>query len=295
MAKKHVSFIIVPHGKTCSRTVSLSKRTVRALQAAAVVLVFLFAAVTADYVRIRLAGEDIRTLRALNEKQSREIALYQSSVGTLENQLKVLGEKASKLNVMAGIRSPDLLASAGYVGGLSSSQAPGGAPPPITSGQLQNVRQKAADIERNFDTLASFFQNKAAELATMPSIWPVRGWPSSGFGWRPDPFTGLQTFHYGLDIVAAFGSPVAATADGIVISAGFDRLLGNNVRILHGNGRTTIYGHFSKIMTRIGKKVVRGEIIGEVGSTGKSIGPHLHYEVRVNDKAVNPYLYILEE
>ncbi|MBM3311615.1 MAG: M23 family metallopeptidase, partial [Candidatus Aminicenantes bacterium] len=203
--------------------------------------------------------------------------------------------KASKLNVMAGIKSPEMLPSAGYVGGSSPGQSSMAAPPPITPGQLQNVQNRAADIDRNFDTLVHFFENKAAELAAMPSIWPVRGWPSSGFGWRPDPFTGIQTFHYGLDIVAAYGSPITATADGVIISVSFDRFLGHNVRILHGNGRTTIYGHLSKVLTRVGKKVVRGDIIGEVGSSGKSIGPHLHYEVRVNDKAVNPYQFILEE
>jgi murein DD-endopeptidase MepM/ murein hydrolase activator NlpD len=216
----------------------------------------------------------------------------------LENQLKVLGDKAGKLNIMAGIKSPEMLPSAGYVGGPSGGQMSITAPPPITPGQLQNVQQRAADIERNYDTLINFWGNKTAELATTPTIWPVRGWPSSGFGWRPDPFTGRQTFHYGLDIVAAFGSPVTATADGMVISVvtvNQDRLLGNNVRLLHGSGITTIYGHLSKISVRAGQRVKRGDKIGEVGSTGKSIGPHLHYEVRVNDKAVTPYHYILEE
>jgi len=296
MARKHLSLIIIPHNKTCSRTVSFSRWTVKAAKAAAVLFVLVFSAVTADYIRLRLSGHDVKMLRAQNERQKQEIASYQSSVGVLENQLKVLGDKASKLNIMAGIKSADLLPSAGYVGGSSSGQMTMAAPPPITPAELQNVQQRAEDIGRNFDTLTRWAENKAAELAAMPSIWPVRGWPSSGFGWRPDPFTGLQTFHYGLDIVAAYGSPVVATADGVVIAVNFDRrFLGNHVRILHGNGKTTIYGHLSKVLTRVGSKVRRGDIIGEVGSTGKSIGPHLHYEVRVNDKAVNPYLYILEE
>jgi murein DD-endopeptidase MepM/ murein hydrolase activator NlpD len=295
MGKKHISFIIVPHTKTCSRTVSFSKRMVRAAQVAAAVLGVLGLVVTADYIRIRLARQDVRALRALNEQQKKEITAYQNSVGALENQLKVLGDKASKLNVMAGIKSAELLPSAGFVGGSYPGQSSLAAPPPVTPGELQNVQNRAADIGRNFDTLVHFFENKAVELAAMPSIWPVRGWPSSGFGWRPDPFTGIQTFHYGLDIVAAYGSPISATADGHVISVSFDRFLGHHVRILHGNGRTTIYGHLSKVLTRVGKKVVRGDVIGEVGSSGKSIGPHLHYEVRVNDKAVNPYQFILEE
>jgi len=295
MRKKHLSLIIIPHGKTCSRTLSFSKRTIKSVQWTAVALGLLLLGITADYLRIRLSHADLKSLRVENQKQREEIAAYQTTIGGLERQMKVLGDFAGKLNIMAGIKSPDAVPSAGYVGGSSDGQMSLSAPPPITPAQLQNVQQKAADIGKNFGTLVNFFENKASELASMPSIRPTVGWPSSGFGWRPDPFIGQQKFHYGLDIVASPGSPVIAPADGTIIAVAYDAYLGHNVRILHGNGLTTIYGHLRKALVRTGQRVKRGDQIGEVGSTGRAIGPHLHYEVRVNDKAVNPMAYILDE
>jgi murein DD-endopeptidase MepM/ murein hydrolase activator NlpD len=289
--------IVIPHTKTRSRTLAFSKRTIRAAQGTALVLGLILLGVTADYVRLRLFHQDFTALRAENAKQREEISAYQSSVGDLERQLKVLADLAGKLNVMAGIKSPDAVPGFGFIGGPSDdhNQLSSAAPPPITSGQMQNVQQKAADIERNFGTLVNFFENKTAELAATPSIWPVRGWPSSGFQWRNDPFTGNRKFHFGLDIVASPGSPVVAPADGTIIAAASDNSLGNHVRILHGNGVTTIYGHLRIILVRVGQRVKRRDPIGEVGSTGMSIGPHLHYEVRKNDRAVNPYGYIIED
>jgi murein DD-endopeptidase MepM/ murein hydrolase activator NlpD len=99
-----------------------------------------------------------------------------------------------------------------------------------------------------------------------------------------------------LDIAAAMGNPIMATADGIVIAINTDKMLGRSVQISHGLGTVTIYGHMSKfVVTHVGQKVKRGEIIGEVGNSGKAIGPHVHYEIHINGTAVNPYLYILEE
>jgi murein DD-endopeptidase MepM/ murein hydrolase activator NlpD len=129
--------------------------------------------------------------------------------------------------------------------------------------------------------------------AFIPSIWPVMGSLRSGVGVRSNPFGGSSTeFHKGQDIAAPMGTPVIATADGNITIAGWQRGYGWVVYIDHGNGITTRYGHLSRIDVAVGQPIRRGEQLGLVGSTGRSTGPHLHYEVRINGQPVSPLLYL---
>lgn len=132
-------------------------------------------------------------------------------------------------------------------------------------------------------------------LAATPSIKPVRGWFTSKFGYRISPFTSKPVMHAGLDIAASPGSPIFAPADGIVSFAGYDPGYGKLVSIDHGYGVVTRFGHTSQIYVELGQKIKRRDIIAAVGSTGRSTGPHLHYEVRVNDVPVDASNYILDE
>lgn len=132
-------------------------------------------------------------------------------------------------------------------------------------------------------------------LAATPSIKPVRGWFTSKFGYRISPFTSKPVMHAGLDIAASPGSPIYATADGVVSFAGYDPGYGKLVTIDHGYGVVTRFGHTSQIYVELGQKIKRRDIIAAVGSTGRSTGPHLHYEVRVNDVPVDASNYILDE
>ncbi len=131
------------------------------------------------------------------------------------------------------------------------------------------------------------------ELKRIPSIPPIKGVFSSGFGIRKDPFTGGIEFHKGIDISAPTGTPIVATADGVVEKAGWNSGgYGNQVVIDHGNGIKTRYAHMSKVLVKEGQKVRRGQVIGLVGSTGRSVAPHVHYEVYLNGNPVNPLRYI---
>lgn len=128
---------------------------------------------------------------------------------------------------------------------------------------------------------------------TTPSIWPVKGHITSSYGKRQDPFNGNGAFHPGIDLSAPYGSPVIATADGYVISAEWEGGLGHCVKIVHGrNGFRTIYGHLKEYFVRPGQSVRRGEVIGLVGSSGRTTGKHLHYEVHYRRMNVNPYKYL---
>jgi len=138
----------------------------------------------------------------------------------------------------------------------------------------------------------SLVASPSFEKTNIPSIWPVRGRITAGFGGRQDPLSGEGAFHAGVDISARVGSDIEASADGIVLSAGSDAGYGNSVLLDHGNGITTRYGHLSKIYVVVGEEVKRGQVIGTVGMTGKTTGPHLHYEVHIHEAPVNPANYL---
>jgi murein DD-endopeptidase MepM/ murein hydrolase activator NlpD len=132
-------------------------------------------------------------------------------------------------------------------------------------------------------------------LNAIPNIKPARGWLTSNFGYRMNPFTGKNTMHAGLDIAAAPGSPVYAPADGIVIFASYDESYGKLVSIDHGYGVTTRFAHNSQIYVHVGQRVNKWDVISAVGNTGRSTGPHLHYEVRINSIPVDPINFVLDE
>jgi murein DD-endopeptidase MepM/ murein hydrolase activator NlpD len=137
-------------------------------------------------------------------------------------------------------------------------------------------------------------EDSLLNLASLPNLWPVQGVVTSSFGEREDPFNGEGAFHKGIDIAAGIGSPIRAAADGTVLIAGMANGYGREVRIDHGHGIQTIYGHMSGFAVTTGEDVKRGEIIGYVGSSGRSTGPHLHYEVLIHDTPVNPHKYLRE-
>jgi murein DD-endopeptidase MepM/ murein hydrolase activator NlpD len=142
-------------------------------------------------------------------------------------------------------------------------------------------------------SLVSFLRNNKDSLLSTPSIWPVKGYLTSSFGWRRSPTFGASRMHQGLDISNRIGTPVRAPARGSVTFSGFDGAYGICITIDHGNGIVTRYAHLSKSSVKVGDYVQRGDVIGAVGNTGRSTGPHLHYEVRVNGAPVNPMRYIL--
>ncbi len=148
--------------------------------------------------------------------------------------------------------------------------------------------------EQDFNEIQKYFEERKEILRSTPAKWPCYGWVTSEFGFRYDPFTGEKTFHKGIDIATSIGIPVLAPADGVVVSTGFHSGLGNEIVIDHGFGIVTSYGHLNDMKVKVGDKVVRGQAIGTVGNSGRSTGPHLHYEVIINGINVNPRKYIIE-
>ena len=154
----------------------------------------------------------------------------------------------------------------------------------------------AKALQADFRELVEAMWDQRQALDSTPSILPVKTnsyWFSSGFGWRRSPFTGVREFHNGLDICGNKNTPIVAPADGVVYRRGKHRYLGRYIRVDHGRGVTTTYGHLAGYNVERGQKVKRGEIIGFMGNSGRSSGTHVHYSVRVKNKYVNPFHYIL--
>jgi murein DD-endopeptidase MepM/ murein hydrolase activator NlpD len=158
--------------------------------------------------------------------------------------------------------------------------------------ELSELKGAASRQEISLQMLIEYFEDKRSLYTSTPLVWPVRGWVTSPFGNRTSPFSGIPTFHEGLDIAAQTGTPVVAPADGVVLKAGFSPGYGNMVEISHGYGIKTVFGHNSRLNVKVGQQVKRGDVISYVGDTGSSTGPHLHYEVRLNGLPVNPKKYL---
>lgn len=162
-----------------------------------------------------------------------------------------------------------------------------------TEKKIDQLSKQLYIQSKSFDEVFEMAKNKEKMLASIPAIQPVSNEDltrmASGFGYRTDPVYKTTKFHAGMDFTAPTGTPIYATGDGTVIQADAEATgYGNHVRINHGYGYTTLYAHMSKMVAKVGQKVNRGDLIGYVGNTGKSVGPHCHYEVRKNDVPINP-------
>jgi murein DD-endopeptidase MepM/ murein hydrolase activator NlpD len=160
---------------------------------------------------------------------------------------------------------------------------------------LETLGQEITSRERSFRELKTLLEEKRSLLASTPTIWPVKGMVTAGYGYRSSPFTGQREMHEGLDVAAPPGTAIVATAEGVVSFAGPLSAFGNVVFINHGHGFTTFYAHNSSNRVKEGQMVKRGEVIAYVGATGRATGPHVHYEVQVNGVTVNPMKYIIDQ
>ena len=299
MLKNHISFIIIPHHKGKQKTFSLSKKSVRIILGTTFFIVLALSAVLVHYGLMTGINQKYKALLQETVSQTEKYIQYEQTISSLETTIFNFEQYARKLNIMAGLKASEVLnMEAGLGSGLKSGQTAGIVPLPQETnlGQLDDISKRAALVNMNLNTLVNIFDEKTVELAFMPSIKPTNGYISSRYGFRDDPFTGKPSMHWGIDIVTAKGNPVVATADGTIIMRGFDKISGNYIKINHPlSGFVTIYCHLSEFKVKNGQKVKRGQTIGLVGSTGKSNGPHVHYEVQRDGKSKDPWNYLLEE
>lgn len=163
----------------------------------------------------------------------------------------------------------------------------------IINEELHILREEATGRETSLQRLLEFFESYRNRRTSSPSLWPLKGLITSSFGYRESPFSSKNEFHSGIDISCSTGTPVLSPADGTVSYIGYNDGYGRFLELDHGYGITTIYGHLSRTEGVLGKKVQRGQIIAHTGSSGRTTGPHLHYEVRLHGAPINPFKFIL--
>ncbi|MFB9275329.1 peptidoglycan DD-metalloendopeptidase family protein [Cohnella cellulosilytica] len=261
-------------------------------------------AATGDYERI-LEDKDVhinelQTDLADLAEQAKSMATRMKDINSLESELKEMvgldaGSSSASRKASGAENDDGEYAMDGGTGGeeLPVSDAEMNQLVDQTRESLQSLGKQIATMKPKLELTKEAVAKQLQILAVTPTIWPTDSRRiTSTFGIRKDPFTGRATYHAGVDIGGKTGEPIYAAADGTVTEAGHSSSHGNNVLINHSNGIQTHYSHMSKIIATVGSKVRKGDIIGELGSTGRSTGPHLHYEVIVKGEHVDPEPYL---
>jgi murein DD-endopeptidase MepM/ murein hydrolase activator NlpD len=301
MAKRRWTVVFVPHDAEPSRVMEVSYRVVKtaisgALMAAAAALVLGYMTVsrTVDLSKsARLTQENTRLEQQLDELNGR--------LATLADTLTRISQRDARIRVLANLEPIDPQVQAAGIGGPTVAGVEGDAGSAMR--RTTEVRVDLNALIRRANLLASSFKEAtdsltvhSARLSATPSIMPTQGWLTSAFSsMRSHPILHVARPHEGIDVTAPMGTPIEAPAAGVVREAGWESGYGNTIVIDHGFGTVTKFAHASKILVREGQRVSRGQRIALVGNTGLATGPHLHYEVHVNGRPVDPLRYVLPE
>ncbi len=300
MKRRYLTILIIPHDSSGIRQLKIPARLIRFFTAFLVVFILGISFIVYDYGNMRLQVTTLNDLKKENTAQKIELQNFSAKIKDLESQVARLKLFDKKLRIIANLEKPGQSDDVLGMGGASLDEVD---PLSLDSKReqlvhkmrlnLEQLKTEVEEQEKSFAELHGYLLKQSSLLASTPSIWPTRGWVTSRYGKRISPFTGLPQMHRGIDIANRVGTPIIAPGDGVVIKVSRDRYLGKMLIIDHGYGIRTTYGHLSEIFVKVGQKVKRGDKIAAMGNTGRSTGPHLHYEVAVNGVSVNPTRYIL--
>lgn len=297
--KKRFQVMIIPPSTDGVRQYSIPQWVVPGFLS--LILLMLIVTAVSSVVALRYASkaDEADSHAQVNTELRTQLAGITMDVEALRKQLVFLEKSERRVRSVFGFPEIDPAERALGTGGSvvpfnTEGLEPGEIEAFELGANLDRLLRRCEFERENFDAVYSQLQERKDRLDCTPSILPVDGHLTRGFGIKPDPFTGQSRPHTGLDLGAGIGTPVRATANGRVASVEFQPQLGNLVTVDHGYGVRTTYGHLSKFGVKKGARINRGDIIGYVGNTGYSTGPHLHYEVHVNGRAVNPMKYIYD-
>ncbi len=326
--KKFYTFIVAENSSANLKKFTVEAKYIYALLGVFAVLFFLFMAFLADYFGLHVDQWRLSQLKRENKELSQKFVQMTGQMRDLEQKVQQVSDFSKKLQLITNVSPESINKQRGFgkihtnaaILALSShspsNRRPAGSAElsheknshrPINSGfsqsdelemRIESLRGKSQLVKQDAWTLYTDLLEKQEILHNTPSILPVRGWVSSSFGYRNETIYSDHEpyFHRGVDIASTEGNPVVSTADGKVVYTGYDDSgYGNLVVVDHGYGLKTYYAHLAEIQTKTGKIVQRGEVIASVGNTGRSTGPHLHYEVRIYGVPVNPDNYILNK
>lgn len=300
MKNRFFTVLFLPSNPSKVKKLILSEFLIKSLAVSGLILLLTSSIVFFDYVSVKKKEVDLTSLREQTKIQNVQIQTFADKINDMEAELARLRSLDTKIRVLTNTKAEEPAIKSGRI-----SLGGRGGPEPMTLSidrekllkdmmeKLDRLNVEAKSQESRLHELHATLENQKSILAATPSLWPVRGYISSRFGDRESPFdTAINEFHEGLDISAPLGSPILASAEGVVTIAGRYADLGNCVTIDHGYGFVSRYGHMSEITVHAGQRVKAGQKIGRVGSTGRSTGPHLHYEVAVNGAKVDPLRYL---
>jgi murein DD-endopeptidase MepM/ murein hydrolase activator NlpD len=299
--KEYITVMVVPGPNSPVRTIRISKSAIKTSLLSLLGILVLSLYLVYEYNDVKDKVWELQSMREELMHQKAEVQNFALNLLDYKRQMFLLRDLDTKLRravslgprdkaqQVLGIGGPDELGLQNLTALGEKKQAEA---LKEMSNELTQLKGAANRQEASLQVLIEYFEDKRSLFASTPSIWPVRGWVTSRYGSRISPFSGIQKFHEGIDIAAQTGTPVTASADGLVVKAGFGTGYGNMVEISHGYGIKTLYAHNSRLNVKAGQRVRRGDVIAYAGDSGSSTGPHLHYEVRVNNLPVNPGKYL---
>jgi murein DD-endopeptidase MepM/ murein hydrolase activator NlpD len=299
MARRFYTCIIVPDASHRLHKLRIPEKALHGMAAFGVLSFFVAVALGFSYAHMAFKASDYDQLAAENTTlkiKTKDLQVSTSKLSSKISDLETLSEKLTQViendPVFTQAKKLNVKPEGGSRVDLTTSQL-------LSSGDLGTdlslLRNHADGLENKYTLIDQIVSKRLVVDSVTPNIWPLRGPVGSPYGSRLDPFDSGEEMHLGLDIVGPVGSPVKAPAAGIVKIAQRESDYGNLIVIDHGNGLTTRFGHLSGYAVHVGDKVTKRQLIGWVGMTGRTTGPHLHYEVRLYDRPMNPRIYLRGE
>jgi len=303
--RKKTSFFILNNAGSPTRRITVPTSLLRAFISICLILLGI---VTYDYLKLKntssITGDNSTKISSQMreiENQRKQIQQFAEEITSLKLKLVDLNNFENKIRIIANIEKKNEQDGLFGIGGSIPEDIIAQIPLSKKHNslmremheQINQLDLAEANQNKGFESLFKYIKEQQNILASTPAIRPATGWTTSRFGYRTSPFTGRREFHKGFDIANRKGTPIIATANGTVTYTGKKGSFGNLVVIDHGHGMVTRYGHTEKILVKRNDKVKRGDTIALIGSTGRSTGPHVHYEVLLNGIPVNPEKYIL--
>lgn len=295
--KREYTLMLVPHHGQKIRSIRIPIAVVKYTVSILCLFIVCMAGIFINYHHTANTQlDELEVLQQSNSNQMNQIEQLARTTASLQVDMERLNSLDAEIRRIINNDDMRNTSRAGLVRSSANYTGQGG---PQVQPNINDINNVASDLqaaiktrEESLSRLKQELLARRARLEATPSIWPTSGDVTSRFGWRNSPWGGSSDWHPGIDIANSSGTPIVATADGEVMQSEWYGGYGNMVQINHGNGITTVYGHNSQNIVRIGQIVRKGEIIAYLGSTGYSTGPHVHYEVRVNGTAVNPDAFL---
>jgi murein DD-endopeptidase MepM/ murein hydrolase activator NlpD len=301
MPKNFYTFLIIPKRKSSAKKITLSNKVLKGIAFCVMVVILASMYTYYDYIKMKRDKIDLESLRRQTIEQKVQIDGLVEKVNNFAVRMEELNQLDKNIRSMANVEDRRykgrILGAGGSINDDTTRvYSRGETDQRIVIAKIdQNVDQLSKDAveqKSSFNELFRFLKKQKSILAATPSIWPVQGWVTSEFGYRSSPLSGAREFHKGIDIATRMGVHVVAPADGLVSEISYDRDVGHMVKINHGYGITSWYGHLLRTAVKQGTMVQRGDLIGYVGNSGRSTGSHLHYSVTLNGISVNPRKYL---